>query len=250
MSKTVLAIDSSGLSAAVALVRDGKVVAEYQVTNKKTHSQTLLPMIDEICRMGEQDPKELDAIAISSGPGSFTGLRIGSATAKGMALAIGCPIVEVPTLQGLACNLSFADGVVVPMMDARRKQVYTGIYEFEDGVPVPVKDQMAVPVSEVIEYLNSTGKSVWLLGDGALCYEKELREGLTVPYHFAPLHLNSPHGSSYAYLALKLLAGGKTVSAQAHKPDYLRISQAEREREKRLAMEREKQEEGHPGGAQ
>ena len=144
----IIAIDSSGLVASVAIVQDEEVIAEYNVQYKKTHSQTLLPMldelkrmvdldlqtVDEIVRMTELDKNSIDAIAVSGGPGSFTGLRIGSATAKGLGLALEIPIIEIPTLDGLACNLYGSDKVVCPIMDARRNQVYTGLYSYiEDG---------------------------------------------------------------------------------------------------------------------
>ncbi|MBQ6321824.1 MAG: tRNA (adenosine(37)-N6)-threonylcarbamoyltransferase complex dimerization subunit type 1 TsaB [Lachnospiraceae bacterium] len=236
-NKTILAMDTSGMTAAVALVRDGCLVGEYNSTNKKTHSQTLLPMIAQICQMAQQDPSKLDAIAVSSGPGSFTGLRIGSATAKGMAFAIGCPIVEVPTLEGLACNLSETEGIVVPMMDARRSQVYTAIYRFRQGNCETLADAMAVPVQELIEQINTYGEAAWLLGDGAVLYREELSRGLRCSYHFAPVHLNLPKGSSIAFCGLRRLEAGLAIPGSQHKPEYLRPSQAEREREARKARQ-------------
>ena len=113
----ILALDSSGLVASVAIIADGTLLAEYTVNYKKTHSQTLLPMLDEIARMVELDRKTIDAIAVAAGPGSFTGLRIGSATAKGLGLALGKPIIEVPTLAGIAYNLVFVRGLVCPVME-------------------------------------------------------------------------------------------------------------------------------------
>ena len=129
----ILGLDSSGLVAGVAVAEDGELVAEYTINYKKTHSQTLLPMLDALRNMIELDMHTVDAIAVASGPGSFTGLRIGSATAKGLGLALDKPLVEVPTLEGLAWNLYGTDKVVCPIMDARRNQVYTAAYEF---VPV------------------------------------------------------------------------------------------------------------------
>ena len=126
----ILGLDSSGLVAGVAVAEDGELVAEYTINYKKTHSQTLLPMLDALRNMIELDMHTVDAIAVASGPGSFTGLRIGSATAKGLGLALDKPLVEVPTLEGLAWNLYGTDKVVCPIMDARRNQVYTAAYEF------------------------------------------------------------------------------------------------------------------------
>ena len=126
----ILGMDSSGLVASVAIVEDDALVAEYTTNYKKTHSQTLLPMLEELRDMVELDMDTIDAIAIASGPGSFTGLRIGSATAKGLGLALGKPLVEVPTLEGLAWNLWGTDRLVCPLMDARRNQVYAAACEF------------------------------------------------------------------------------------------------------------------------
>ena len=126
----ILGLDSSGLVAGVAIVEDDRLLAEYTTDYKKTHSQTLLPMLDEIQKMIELDLESIDAIAIASGPGSYTGLRIGSATAKGLGFALNKPLVEVPTLEGLAWNLWGTEKLVCPIMDARRNQVYTGVYTF------------------------------------------------------------------------------------------------------------------------
>ena len=123
----IIAIDSSGLVASAAIVEDDKLVGEYNIQHKKTHSQTLLPMLNELKTMVELDLATVDAIALAAGPGSFTGLRIGSATAKGLGFTLNVPLVEIPTLDGLACNLYGTDKLVCPIMDARRDQVYTGI---------------------------------------------------------------------------------------------------------------------------
>ena len=149
----ILALDSSGLVATVAIVEDEQTVAEYTVNYKKTHSQTLLPMLDEIVKMTEYDLNTIDAIAVAGGPGSFTGLRIGSATAKGLGLALDKPLIHVPTVDGMAYNLFGCKGLICPMMDARRNQVYTGIYRFEKQFEI-VEEQMAISVEELIEKLN------------------------------------------------------------------------------------------------
>ena len=123
----ILALDSSGLVASVAVVSDDNLIGEYTINYKKTHSQTLLPMLDEVAKMTELDLKTIDFIAVSAGPGSFTGLRIGSATAKGLAMALDKQIVSVPTVDALAYNLWGSADVVCPLMDARRQQTYTGV---------------------------------------------------------------------------------------------------------------------------
>ena len=130
----ILAIDSSGMTATVAVAEDRKLIAEYSVNYKKTHSQTLLPMLDALREMTDLDLGSIDAIAVAGGPGSFTGLRIGSATAKGIGLALDKPLVHVPTLEGMAWNLWGSEDLIWPMMDASRSQVYTGKDSFRWSV--------------------------------------------------------------------------------------------------------------------
>ena len=226
----VLALDSSGLVASCALLEDDRLLAEYTVDYKKTHSQTLLPMVDEICRMTETDPAEIGAVAIAGGPGSFTGLRIGAATAKGLGLALQVPVIPVPTVDAMAYGLWGASGLVCPMMDARRNQVYTGFYRFADGAMEVVREQWAEDVEELARQLNEMGEPVTFLGDGVPVYRKKLDALLTVPAQYAPLHLSRQRAASVGALAMTYPAE-RAVSADAFRPIYLRKSQAERERE-------------------
>ena len=233
----ILGLDSSGLVASAAIVEDDILLAEYTTNYKKTHSQTLLPMLDEIRNMIELDMTGIDAIAIAAGPGSFTGLRIGAATAKGLGLALDKPLVEVPTLEGLAYNLCGCTKLVCPLMDARRNQVYTGIYEFqkenENYTLHIVENQCAVDITEIIGKLNALGREVVFLGDGVPVFKKVIEEQLTVPYSFAPANNNRQRAASVAALGAVYFAQGKTVSAADHQPEYLRKSQAEREQEEK-----------------
>ena len=294
----ILAIDSSGIVATVAILDDDILVAEYTINHKKTHSQTLLPMIDEITKMTELDLKELDAVAIAGGPGSFTGLRIVSATAKGLGLALDVPLVSVPTLDALAYNLCGSTDIVCPMMDARRQQVYTGVYSFYGEQMETLMPQAPMAVEEIAARLNeicaeatinvpvedshsaaSPGRQaadtpdrqaadspdradtaaeeagtkaikaapvmLTLLGDGIPVYRDKLDELLEVPYRIAPPHLSRQRAGALAVLAAQYLREGKTVPAAEHAPDYLRLSQAERERmekEQREGMEKEQRE--------
>ena len=226
----ILAIDSSGLVATVAVAEDNNLLGEYTINFKKTHSQTLLPMLDEVKRTIELDLNTIDAIAISGGPGSFTGLRIGSATAKGLGLALDKPLVHVPTLDALAYNLWGSSDVICPLMDARRGQVYTGIYTFEGEAPKAIKKSCAISIEELIEAVNEQNRAVIFLGDGADVFADTIRESCTVPFRFAPAHVNKQRAASVAVLGMKLFAQGTYERAAEHKPDYLRLSQAERER--------------------
>lgn len=225
----ILALDSSGLVATVAIVEEEHIIAEYTVNYKKTHSQTLLPMLDEIVNMTELDLTTIDAIAVAGGPGSFTGLRIGSATAKGLGLALDKPLVHVPTVDGMAYNLYGSKGLICPIMDARRNQVYTGIYRFEEEFVIE-EEQMAISVSELIEKLNAYGETVTFLGDGVPVYKKQLEEGLKTAYRFAPAHRSRQSAAAVGALGMQYLKEGKVETAKEHQPDYLRLSQAERER--------------------
>lgn len=231
----ILGLDSSGIVASVAIVEDDVLIAEYTVNYKKTHSQTLLPMLDEIAKMTELDLNSIDAIAVAAGPGSFTGLRIGSATAKGLGLALKKPLIAIPTVEGLAYNLYDIPGLICPIMDARRKQVYTGIYRFTDHQLKVVEDQMAVPMETVIEKLNQYGEAVTFLGDGVPVFHELIAEKMTVPYSFAPAHVNKQRAAAVAALGEIYYRQGKTETAMEHVPDYLRVSQAERERAEREA---------------
>ncbi len=170
----ILAIDSSGLVASVAVVTEGAMLAEYTVNYKKTHSQTLLPMLDEIVKMIELELSEIDAIAVAKGPGSFTGLRIGSATAKGLGLALEKPLIGVPTVDALAYNLCGTDRVICPLMDARRNQVYTGLYKFKDEKFTIIQEQTATDIHEIIKQINEIGQPVIYLGDGMDVYKEVL----------------------------------------------------------------------------
>ena len=235
----VLAIDSSGMTATVAVVEDTQTIAEYTVNFKKTHSQTLLPMIDTMGKMIELDLKSIDAIAVAGGPGSFTGLRIGSATAKGLGLALEKPLIHVPTVDGLAYNLYGCQDIICPIMDARRKQVYTGMYTFArrelegskqtELVLDVLEAQNASPIDELIERLNIHGRPVVFLGDGVPVYQDVIREKMRVP-SFAPASANRQRAAVVGALGIQYYKEGKFETAMEHQPDYLRVSQAERER--------------------
>lgn len=253
----ILALDSSGLVASVALVQDDNLIAEYTVQYKKTHSQTLLPMLEEIRRMVDLDLEEVDAIAVASGPGSFTGLRIGSATAKGLAFALEKPIIPVPTLDGLAYQMYGTDALVCPIMDARRSQVYTGIYEFvcsgSERLDDPageasdrtvrnqygreqkydmrvIKEQRAVSFDEITRTLNELDRKTIFVGDGIPVFQDRMAQVMEVPYTLAPAHCNRQSAACIAALGSIYYEQGLAVKGAEHVPEYLRLSQAERER--------------------
>lgn len=226
----ILGLDSSGLVASVAVVEDDNLLGEYTSNYKKTHSQTLLPMLDELAGMIELDLATVDAIAIAGGPGSFTGLRIGSATAKGLGLALKKPIVSVPTVDALAYNLVGHQSLVCPLMDARRNQTYTGLYRFNGNEMRVVKEQCAVGIDEIVQAINERGEAAVFLGDGVPVFLEYIKENCKVPYQYAPAHMNKQRAGAVAALGMRYFAEGRYETAEAHKPEYLRLSQAERER--------------------
>lgn len=231
----ILGIESSSLVASVALVTGDVLTAEYTVNFKKTHSQTLLPMIHEVVSMVELDLNTIDAIAVAGGPGSFTGLRIGSATAKGLGFALKKPLIHVPTLEAMAYNLWGSSALICPIMDARRNQVYTGLYHVRRGIEV-VKDQCPMDMGELAVLLNRTGEDVIFLGDGIGAYEGLIKEEIKVPFEFAPASLNRQRGASVAALGMEYYKKGRIVEGALFAPDYLRKSQAEREREEQYGQ--------------
>ena len=226
----ILAVDSSGLVASVAVVMDDNLLGEFTMNYKKTHSQTLLPMLDELADMIELDLNTLDAIAVAGGPGSFTGLRIGSATVKGLALALDKPVIRIPTVDALAYNLCGHRDLVCPLMDARRNQTYTGLYQFDGNQMQVIKEQCAVEISAIVAEINNIGKPVVFLGDGVAVFRDYIAEHCKIGYTFAPAHLNKQRAGAVAALAEEYYKQGKIMDAAEHKPEYLRLSQAERER--------------------
>ena len=230
----ILALESSSLVASAAILEDETIIAEYTTNFRKTHSQTLLPMVDEIVKMTGTDLHTLDAIAVSSGPGSFTGLRIGAATAKGLGLALNIPLIAVPTLDAAAYNFMGADGIVCPIMDARRSQVYNGLYHTRDSFEI-VRASRALAVEELIGELNEMGERVIFSGDGVPVSAAAIDLEMKVPYCYAPANMNRQRAAAVAALGGEMFKRGDTVPADAFVPEYLRMSQAERERQERHA---------------
>lgn len=235
----LLALDSSGLVASAAIIEDGILTAEFTINYKKTHSQTLLPMLDEIKRITGLDMKTIDVVAVAAGPGSFTGLRIGSATAKGIALALDIPIIPVPTVDALAYNLYGTEKIICPIMDARRNQVYTGLYTFENAqiddtsdTLVSLLPQCALDIAEICEKINVLGRTVIFLGDGVPVYQQQIKDYIKTTYQFAPASCNRQRAGCVGALGAHLYTKGIYQSAAEHVPEYLRPSQAERERAK------------------
>lgn len=222
----ILAVESSGTPASVAFWEDGKIKAEFTITDKLTHSVTLMPLIESMTKICGIDLSELDAVAVSAGPGSFTGLRIGVATVKGLTLALNKPAVKVSSLMGLSRNI-FAPGCFVcPLMDARRGQVYAAL--FRNGKKLLSDSALSVEdyLDIVEEKAGKTGRCIFL-GDGAPVHRERIEERLGKRAVFAAPGSSLQKASSIAVLAAEELAAGNTVSSDDLVPDYLRIPLAE-----------------------
>ena len=225
----LIALDSSGLTASCAILEDDILRAEYTVDFKKTHSQTLLPMLDALASMTELDLSTVDAIAVAAGPGSFTGLRIGVSAAKGLAWALEKPCCAVSTLEAMAYNALLHTGTVVCAMDARRSQIYNAVFHCRDGVLTRCTPDRAIALSELAEELKNDENPKIIVGDGAtLCYNTLLEQGIAC--RLAPPDRIMQSAAGVALAAEEMVRQGRTVSAQELAPVYLRLSQAERER--------------------
>ena len=214
----ILALDSSGLVASVAVVENDTLLAEYTVNYKKTHSQTLLPMLDEISNMTELDLSTIDA------------------TAKGLGLALEKPLISIPTTAAIAYNIWDTNKFVCPIMDARRNQVYTGVYCYTDHRLDTVWEQDTMSIEALAEGLNCLDHEVIFLGDGVAVYREKLEALLTIPFSFAPAHVNRQRAAAVGALAEVYYKEGKIQTAEEHEPEYLRKSQAERERAERESV--------------
>ena len=228
----LLGIDTSGMVASVAVLEDDYLIGEYTLNYKKTHSQTLMPMLDELCKALELDLSSVDAVAVAVGPGSFTGLRIGAAAVKGLSFATNKPVIEVSTLEGLAYQCSESDKVVCPILDARRKQTYAAGFLFEKGI-TEVIAQDALSIEEFIEKVNALEKEVLFLGDGVPVFKEDIEKLCKVPYSFAKAHRNRQSAAAVCMAAKTKLEQGDVKNGDDLRLNYLRVSQAEREREEK-----------------
>lgn len=231
-----LAFESSAKAASVALVRDGKLISQYSQCSGLTHSRTLLPMAEDMLKNAELSLDKVDLFAVAQGPGSFTGIRIGVSTVKGLSWAAEKPCVGVSTLEAMAWHGLSAGGYVCPVMDARRSQVYNALFKIEDGKPVRLCPDRAIGLPLLGEELEKLHSPVFLVGDGAELTAAFLKEqGL--PYVLAPENLRWQSAWGVAMAAMDKEPG------DAHQllPVYLRLSQAERERQARLAAAEKEQ---------
>ena len=224
-----LAFETSAKAASVALMEDGKLLAESYQNTGLTHSQTLMVMAEDLLRTCGKTAQQVEAVAVAAGPGSFTGVRIGVAAAKGFAWGADIPCYGVSTLEAMALNLGVHQGYVVPTMDARRSQTYTAIFRAEGGKLTRIAEDMAISFEELKDKIKNLSEPVFLVGDGAvLCYNTLLEE---VPNLVLPSeHRMHQRAAGVALAAKRMMEAGEPGNGGSLSPNYLRLSQAERER--------------------
>ena len=229
----ILAFESSARAASAALLRDGSLISQYSQCSGLTHSRTLLPMAEDMLKNAELTIREVDCFAVAHGPGSFTGIRIGVSTVKGLAWASGKPCVGVSTLEAMAWHGLAAGGPVCPVMDARRQQVYNALFEIRDGRPVRLTEDRPIALAELAPQLKALDAPAFLVGDGAELTAKYLQSA-GIPFRMAPENLRWQSAWGVAMAASDKTPG----TADALLPVYLRLSQAERERQERMDHEK------------
>ncbi len=228
----ILAVETSASVASAAICEEDKLICEMVLNHKKTHSETLMPMIDGLFKSCELSVSDIDVFAAASGPGSFTGLRIGVCAVKGLAHGVNKPVVGVNTLEALSYNLPYADGLICPIMDARRSQVYNGIYRFQKGFPETITAPRAIALSDCMDELKGESR-VYFVGDGVPVYREEIKRVMGERAVFAPLSCNAQRASCVAAAAMRYAKEGKIMHYSELLPVYLRKPQAERELEEK-----------------
>jgi len=228
----ILAIDSSTPVAGIALMDDGQLIREEFVNYKKNHSETLMPMVDRVLQECERTLAEVDILAVTIGPGSFTGLRIGLAAIKGLSLATGIPVVAISTLEVLAYNIAGSDTLVCPVLNARKQEVYAAMYDNRSEFPRAVSEEMACSPADLASRAIQTAKKlgfkrVTLLGDGYAPYRSLYKDHLGDCLVEAPLHLRLPRASALASLAMARAELQDFADIMGLRPHYVRLSEAE-----------------------
>ncbi len=224
----ILAVETSTKAGSIALIEDEELLREYLLNMEATHSERLLPIIERLLAESKLSPKEVEGFAVSLGPGSFTGLRVGISTVKGLAFATQRPIVGIPTLDGLAYNLIFTSFLICPILDAKKKEVYAALYKGDQkGGLKKLTSDLVLPPLELLKHIQ---KRVVFLGEGIKIYRQLFEEKLGKLALFAPLHLNVPRAASIAQLSLPKFLKGDTLEPEDLCPLYVRPSEAEMKR--------------------
>lgn len=233
----ILAMDTTAKASSVSLLNDDKILAEFSLNMQFMHSQTIMPMCESMLNCCKMKLDEIDAFAVSTGPGSFTGLRIGLSAIKGMAYALSKPCVGVSTLDALAMNVSCFDGIICAVMDARCKQVYTALYKVNTSGVNPVEKltaDRAITLAELLLELQQINEKIILVGDGAqMCYDA-YKDSLDIS--LAQKNVCHQRASSVGLVALQKIVAEGTISVDKLLPEYLRLPQAQRELNAKLAL--------------
>lgn len=229
----VLSLDTATECAACAVLDDDRLLGEINFNYKKQHSVVLMSMIDNLLNNLNLNINSLDGFIVSKGPGSFTGLRIGVSTIKGLSQGTGKPFVGVSSLDALAYNLAYTNGIICPILDALRDNVYTALYKFEDNNLKVISNHMITSIDDLISKLNEMNEQVCFIGDAVPKFREKLISNIK-NISFAPTHLNLAKASSLGELGLKLLKADVHDDLYTFAPFYLRKSQAEREYEKKI----------------
>ena len=226
----ILALDSTAQTATVALTEDEKLLAEYTLNNGNTHSETLLPMVESVLTQLGMEVGDVELFALSCGPGSFTGVRIGAATVKGLAFGMHKPCIGVSTLEAMVRGAACADGVYCACMDARKGQIYNALFNWTDGALLRRTEDRAIAISELSQELKNIPGPVYLAGDGAKLVSDTLA-GSGLPLILLPEQLRQQRASGVALCAMDRMLAGDPGDAAALTPNYLRMAQAERTRQ-------------------
>ena len=240
----ILGIDTSSMAASVAVIEDNKLICEYTINTKKTHSQKLMPMIENMLGLSDLNVREIDAIAVCEGPGSFTGLRIGMATAKAIAHVNDIPVIGVNSLEALAVNMNLCDKKICSILDAQRNQVYTGRYQYEGTKLVEIKEIGIQQIDELLEELAQSGEQWILVGEAVYKYEDKIREISNIEIPAASNNVTKA-GSLCSVAKVKFDEGKDIFDCYTVNPLYIRKSQAEEqyeEKQRKLEAERKLQE--------
>ena len=232
----ILALETSAKAVSAAVVEDGKLLASSYQDSGLTHSRTLMPMVQHLLQNSDLTLDQMDGIAVAQGPGSFTGIRIGVSTAKGLALAADKPVLGVSTLEAMAWNISHLDGLILCAMDARRNQVYNALFQADGGELHRECPDRAISLEELAEELAGDPREKTVVGDGAVLCAEFLRAH-QIPCRIAPPHLVMQNAASVGFAAQRAAQAGAWSTSQDLLPVYLRLSQAERERNERLKKE-------------
>lgn len=233
----ILALDSSAAPASTALLEDGKILSEFYINTKQTHSQTLMPMVESVLKLTNKTLDDVTCMAVSAGPGSFTGVRIGVSCVKGLSMTRNIPCAGVSTLRAMAENARQLTGIVCAVMDARCGQVYNALFRAESGKLTRLCDDRALPIAELLEECKTFTEKIYLVGDGAeLCYKTfaAIRAELLQP------QLRFQRASGVAMAAQEMIENGQTITPDALMPIYLRLPQAERELKAKNAQKNNK----------